>query len=373
VNAAALAIFATSFEGAEFAHDVAFTGARIGKTSSGFGGMSLRGATFERARTVGPIAASSLDLHGAVFRQRVRLDIVAREVSCDATQFLGGADLRIRWAELAMEETEFGHPTTVVPGSPAASWLDEPFVDTLASDPVRTERPRVVSIRRTDVANLTLSRVDLRACRFAAAVNLDGLHLEEARFESTPRGWRWTRRQAIAEEHEWRASRVGPRSKGWYPRGCWWYAREQLSAPQIATIYRALRKGREDSKDEPGAADFYYGEMEMRRHGSESRAERAILFLYWLVSGYGLRASRALAALAVTVVAFAFLFDVWGFRHDESLGTAVLFSVESTTSLLRGTERELTALGETLWIALRLLGPLFFGLAILSLRGRVKR
>ena len=34
---------------------------------------------------------------------------------------------------------------------------------------------------------------------------------------------------------------------------------------RITAIYRALRKGREDSKDEPGAVDFYYGEMEMRR------------------------------------------------------------------------------------------------------------
>jgi hypothetical protein len=32
----------------------------------------------------------------------------------------------------------------------------------------------------------------------------------------------------------------------------------------IAGLYRALRKGREDARDEPGAADFYYGEMEMR-------------------------------------------------------------------------------------------------------------
>jgi hypothetical protein len=30
-------------------------------------------------------------------------------------------------------------------------------------------------------------------------------------------------------------------------------------------LYRALRKGREDTKDEPEAADFYYGEVEMRR------------------------------------------------------------------------------------------------------------
>jgi DNA invertase Pin-like site-specific DNA recombinase len=35
-------------------------------------------------------------------------------------------------------------------------------------------------------------------------------------------------------------------------------------------IYRALRKAQEDKKNEPGAADFYYGEMEMRRHPSAS-------------------------------------------------------------------------------------------------------
>jgi uncharacterized protein YjbI with pentapeptide repeats len=362
-----------SFAKAKFVQDVDFSGARIGQKSSRLGGMVLRGATFERARTIGSLAATSLDLDETVFRQRMRLDVVAREISCQATHFLGGADLRIRWAEIAMEETEFGRPTTVVPGRRAVSGLDEPFVDVLASDLVRTESPRIVSVRRTDVANLTLSRVDLRPCRLATAVNLDGLHLEEARFASTPPGWRWTKRQSIAEEHEWRASRGGRRSRGWYPRECWWHAREQVSAPQIAAIYRALRKGHEDAKDEPGAADFYYGEMEMRRHGSVSRVERGILFLYWLVSGYGLRASRALASLAVTVLMFAVLFDAWGLRHDESFGTAVLFSVESTTSLLRGPERELTAFGETLWIALRLLGPLFFGLAILSLRGRVKR
>ncbi|MGX1887663.1 hypothetical protein [Streptomyces sp. NPDC055287] len=30
---------------------------------------------------------------------------------------------------------------------------------------------------------------------------------------------------------------------------------------QLAPVYRALRKAFEDSKKEPGAADFYYGEM----------------------------------------------------------------------------------------------------------------
>ena len=119
----------------------------------------------------------------------------------------------------------------------------------------------------------------------------------------------------------------------------------------IAATYRALRKGREDNKDEPGAADFYYGEMEMRRQRprtsaggdgtSEEKpfgvpvaaAERGILWVYWLTSGYGLRGSRALIALALTVILFAFAFNAWGFRPDQSYGRALLFSIESTSSL----------------------------------------
>src|SRR5512132_3081652 len=66
-----------------------------------------------------------------------------------------------------------------------------------------------------------------------------------------------------------------------------------LGAKRIAGLYRALRKDYEDSKNEPGAADFYYGEMEMRRLASATAwGERVILTLYWLVSGYGLRGMR---------------------------------------------------------------------------------
>ena len=148
----------------------------------------------------------------------------------------------------------------------------------------------------------------------------------------------------------------------------------------ISALYRDLRKSLEDSKDEPGAADFYYGEMEMRRLDPESPwAERRILDAYRIVSGYGLRASRAFISLVVTILLFAFLFNA---THAFVCGAgscgkpyieSVLFSTESTTSLLRAPEQSLTHVGEALAIALRLVGPLFFGLMILSLRGRVKR
>jgi hypothetical protein len=93
-----------------------------------------------------------------------------------------------------------------------------------------------------------------------------------------------------------------------------------------------------------------------------------------MVSGYGLRASRALLALAVTIVVGAVLLHQFGFdagKHPDN-GT-LLFALESSVSLLRAPEATLTPAGEVIQIVLRLAGPLFFGLALLALRGRVKR
>ena len=50
---------------------------------------------------------------------------------------------------------------------------------------------------------------------------------------------------------------------------------------EVAAIYRELRAGQEGRKDEPGSADFYYGEMEMRRLAAPKLSgERAILEAY---------------------------------------------------------------------------------------------
>jgi hypothetical protein len=150
----------------------------------------------------------------------------------------------------------------------------------------------------------------------------------------------------------------------------------ELEPDRIAGLYRQLRKGREDSRDEPGANDFYYGEMEMRRR-SGPLAERFILWLYWLVSGYGLRASRALLALAITIAVLgAVPITLWGFRPHLSYGRSLLFAVQSSISLLRApttAPSHETAGGQVIEIFLRLAGPLFFGLALLALRGRIKR
>ena len=169
---------------------------------------------------------------------------------------------------------------------------------------------------------------------------------------------------------------------------------EPPSPLQIAVVYRALRKGREDSRDEPGAADFYYGEMEMRRHDKRAKAsrerrgrhyghwaaattERAVLWLYWLTSGYGLRAWRAMAALAVVIVLVGIGFSRVGFHHPHPSQVASwLYALQATVSLegkARQLSGQLTLPGELLRTGLRFAGPVLLGLAILSIRGRVKR
>jgi hypothetical protein len=261
-----------------------------------------------------------------------------------------------------------------------------------------------------DVATLTLSELDLAACLFHGAHHLDQLRIEGDRpFEDTPAPWRlyvgrwwvpvwrrWSRRQTLAEEHHWHSGQPSTAVPGrwsrlvqpaWHGPACrtpTWVADrtgqrvQQLGPNRLAVLYRALRKAQEDSKDEPGAADFYYGEMEMRRRNrGRPLAERAILWLYWLVSGYGLRGLRALACLVVVIVGLAGLLQAIGFKGgDPVFEDALIYAAQSALSVTSGNKaltEHVSQAGEVLRIVLRLVGPVLLGLALLSVRNRVKR
>lgn len=135
---------------------------------------------------------------------------------------------------------------------------------------------------------------------------------------------------------------------------------------------------------QPGCTGAYYGEMEMRRHdhgttdsgsGSRGRATRSVLFAYWLVSGYGLRAWRSLTALAVVTALLAVAFHFVGFTRPPeppSYWTSLLFAFRSTISLTDN-QVELTVWGSFFQALLRITGPVLLALTLLALRGRVKR
>ena len=406
------------FEGARFQGRVEFYGARF-QGKAGFDHASL-----ERATQVGPLLARQLVLDGAVFGARVQLDVTAVEVSALQTQFPAGVHLRLRYAMVDLDDANLAAPA-ILAGAPTPFYpfrdREEQIVrglEPLPPEPIEQRwRPRLLSVRDADVAGLHLADVDLRACQFAGAHNLDRLRIEGPPFFVSTPGWWRTRRKTLAEEQLWRAMRPGRgrrgrwRGAGWYPLVCQLPASRggalgeypaALQPAQLAALYRDLRKGREDAKDEPGAADFYYGECEMRRHNpSAPRAERLVLWGYWLLSGYALRAWRALAALAVVVVLAGIVLAFWGFPNSapsfrpaavdsggalvyeqqpidppaglQRLPDAVRFSARSATALLRGPDRPLTPLGEWVEIGLRFAGPVLLGLAVLSVRGRVRR
>ena len=376
--------------------DSRFTGAEIDE-------MTVLGDLWlDRVTTTEPVTlragARSLMIRGAQLGRSVNLELARAEVVLDKTSF---AEPSVLTTDPTMDDDELKE----------SCWTrDRPRFE-------RSERARILSLQRANVEKLTLGQVDLRACRFFGAYHLSDLSIEAPdAFAFTPRGGRWSRRQSIAEEQEWQR-RPGRGASAWAEGA----ARVPTSAPplqplgptDIAAIYRSLRKGREEGKDEPGAADFYYGEMEMRRRsrrpaaGSLSEtapkwlAERMILSAYWLVSGYGLRATRALAVLLAVLVVCTPALYLYGFEErDEPFARpaevqaserlrwpppadelwdgltsadAWAYSLGTATSVIGAPESQLTSGGRFLRITLRVLGPLLIALAILAIRARVKR
>jgi uncharacterized protein YjbI with pentapeptide repeats len=352
------------FDGATFHSDVQFNGATF-HGGTGFGGATFRrdasfgDARFEQARQLGPLLVhGALRLDGAHFPQPIQIEASTGGLSCQRTRFPVGVQFRLCRAQIVLDDADLSGPSILV-GIAALSDAQLVRREQRLVQAVRrlapqaavelSARPRLLSVQGTNVAGLTVSDVDLAQCRFAGAHNLDRLRLEtKVTFSQAPGRLPWDWRQVIAEERAWRAdppNRRTPRwraarSKRWATRQWWpaWlhkpYGTEWpgvLPPGQIAGVYRALRKGREDAKDEPGAADFYYGEMEMRRHAgrpadnpsreaSGGQVERAILTAYWLVSGYGLRAWRALAWLAALTAGFAVAFHPGRLRPPAAAG-----------------------------------------------------
>lgn len=363
--------FATTarFAGAEFGGEARFRGATCGAD------CRFQRATFRRARTLGPLrVAQALVLDGASFEDHVRVVVTADRVTASDATFGSGTRLEITASEIELDNADFARPSTLH--------------GIHRSD---GSQLRLIDLAGAHVAPLVLSNVDVQACRFFGAHGVESMRIEAScSWSRAPKGGPSRTRETIAEEHWWRAAGTGC---GPVARGCWriepevWISgsasprwataneHEVLQPTQIATIYRALRKAREDGKDEAGAGDLYYGEMEMRRLGATSGnpGERALLTAYWLVSGYGLRASRALGWLAVVLTFGAALLDWFGFHRQITYGRSLLFALESSISLLRPPDTSLSAGGQMIQIGLRLSGPLLFGLAALALRARVRR
>ncbi|SEG78762.1 Pentapeptide repeat-containing protein [Thermomonospora echinospora] len=305
-----------------------------------------------------------LSLDDVVAEGEVRVEATAGQVSAWRLRSAGRVALRLRTARVDLSELVCSGPVSVhalarpIPGVPD---LDGPT------------RVAVTSLRGVDAGSLTLTDVDLRQCLFAGLHRADQIQLDgHCTFAPGPGG----RRRVLAEEHHWHAARRTARRGA---PGPWRPAPdgvEVVGPRRIEVIYRQLRKALEEGKNEPGAADFYYGEMQMRRAAAR-RGERLLLWLYWVTSGYGLRAGRALTALIVAVAALALAMQHAGFPGaPPSYLDALLYAFRSAFAVDIKTPtvpETVTRWGQVIRIALRIAGPLFIGLAALAIRNQVKR
>ncbi|MEU8575442.1 pentapeptide repeat-containing protein [Streptomyces asoensis] len=410
------------FREVQFSHTAWFNGVRFSDYTD------FAGARFEGASVLGPvICAGRLVLSRAAFGLPVTLEIAAQELVCERTRWESTAIVRVRYAAVDLRHAVLSAPVAVI-AHPA------PFTGGVTGTVVIREDllsglsgVRVVSVQGVDAAHLVLTDTDLTGCLFSEAFHLDQIRLEgRTTFAPTPAGWqrrgvrpvRFTRRRTLAEEHHWRAhtARQPAPAAGEEPQLHLWRTgphhadAARVPGPEdVGALYRQLRKAFEDGKNEPGAADFYYGECEMRRHDltGTPKSERRLLWGYWLLSGYGLRASRAfawlLAAMSLTVLC---LMAVGLPTHDPdpvttgtlkggriSLDTSIpdpalhggwsqrmtwprtekATRVAINSVVFRSSGQNLTTVGTYIEMTSRLLEPTLLALGLLAIRARIKR
>ncbi|MFE7053316.1 pentapeptide repeat-containing protein [Streptomyces californicus] len=260
------------FEATTFERDARFMSATF-KGDARFESTAFKGdarfdsATFPQADRVGPlVCAGRVVLSGAMFGGPVTLSLAARYLECRRTRWAATAELRLRYTTVDFAHAVFEYPLTIAAESDPFVLADGSELAEGAFAGAPGAGVGLASLRGVDAAHLVLADVDLSPCLFAGAVHLDQLRLEGAcTFDSPPspagrRRWslvRFTQRRVLAEEHHWRAGRAGA-VRGWNVAVL---GAGRVGPLQLAPVYRALRKAFEDGKHEPGAADFYYGEM----------------------------------------------------------------------------------------------------------------
>ncbi len=284
-----------AFGGAVFMGAACFDRARFGRDAAMqaacfTGGVSFkrvqvaRHARFERARFrhgvwLGPLASGGrIALTDAAVHGGLRVHAAARQVLARGTVVHGEADFRLRLAELDLEDAVFEGPAAVRSLAHPIQGLAEPA----GTGPSRV---RLVSLRRADATRLLLADVDLSGCGFLGLRRPEALRITgDCAFATAPdrrplRRWRRSGRAVLAED----------------------LSGDNAHDDRLRTLYQALARATADSDRDRVARDFRYGALETRRHGERDPWRRAGLHLLWITCGYGLRAGRAVAWLAVII------------------------------------------------------------------------
>ena len=322
----------------------------------------------ETANRLGPCKARSFYLPRATFLSRVHIDVTSDDVNLSGALLKEGGLIEVESNSIQLSQVSIGGPLRV------------------SGKPQATRQAEIRGLLNSDAGQISFALVDLSRCSFYGAHGLGNIDIEST--VTFSRGPWWSgKRRYIADEFAWRAGAGRLHSYGWEIQGVHVGAEQPkrlkgepekillpaLGAAQVAAIYRELRRSLESKSDMPGAAHFYYGEMEMRKW-SAPPLERGLLWLYWLVSGYGMRARRALLSWVALIVLGAYLMTFGGFEQEPySMARALLFSTRATLPGVTTLERSLTPMGQWIEIGLRIFGPLTIALFLIAVRGKLMR
>jgi uncharacterized protein YjbI with pentapeptide repeats len=280
---------AACFDRAGFGRDAAMQAACFGGAVSFKRVKVTRHAHLERTKFrrglwLGPLVAGGrIGLGGAIAHGGLRVHAAARQVVADGATVHGEADFRLRYAELDLEGAVFDGTVSVRSLPHPIQGLDEP------SWP-GPWTARVTSLRRVDAARIQLTDVDLSGCGFLGLRRPDALRINgDCPFATAPRhSWRPRGREhAVLAEDLPHDDPDGPEA--------------HEDDDRLAALYGDLARASADSGRGRLARDFRYSAWEKRRHSDPVPWRRWALHLLWITCGYGLRAGRAIAWIAVIV------------------------------------------------------------------------
>lgn len=408
-----------NFGSARFEDDAVFT-----KTQ--FGSVEFNAAEFQQNLTGPMVCAGTFEAHGLVLQRPVTVEIAAPRLELEGARFAEKATWKVRYTAIDLSNLVAPEPVIVAYSSSPfrvpthQSAFEEADESALVG---KEATAKILSVAGVDAANLALTNLDLSECVFSDSHHLDQIRFVGCTFARVPHARRtrrlrlpvrwWTKRKVVAEEIAWRSQGTGwakPARDAWNELAPTGRTLTEPSAAAVASIYRQLRKALEDGGDQPGAADFYYGEMEARRHDSTAPwAERRILDLYWGLSAYALRATRALILLLTTASLTFLLLLAFGLPDlqptaqitgnfparggqtvlTETTPSPVLtlpwdqrFSTERVDQaslvvvnsvIFRAPDTSLTGFGTWVEIISRIFEPILLGFAAFALRGRIQR
>ncbi|GJL61289.1 MAG: hypothetical protein NPIRA03_41460 [Nitrospirales bacterium] len=318
---------------------------------------------------IGPITVENdCSFNHATFGARVQLEVRAKSLNLSGAQFREGGYIKAEEARIYLSHVTTGRHLRIAGGM------------------IKSEEPVIMSLQDADAGSMSFAHVDMSRCMFYGSHDLGEIVINaSARFALTPPGH--LKRRCIADEFAWRLHTKASKSTKWNLLGTEvvgdFQAQNEhedivslppLQASQVADVYRDLRRSFEGKGNGPGAADFYYGEMEMRRHDPERPlSERLILFFYWILSGYGLRASFAILWLIPLMIVGGILMSAFGFQNNcQPFVDGFVFTLRSIFPGLSHTT-DLTLIGKVIEMGTKVLGTMLLALAVLAIRARVKR